>query len=367
MKKLKKFAKHPGIFLRDYFNKKYPVINNEQLLIEPHEALLIENDFKMISLESSINKARLPIDVVFTWVDNTDPVWQKKYQAANQDANPSLGLYSADEARFANHNELYYSVYSVQKFMPWVRNIYIVTDEQTPHCLSEGNHTNIKIIDHTEIIEPQYLPTFNSHVIEAHLHKIPGLSENFIYFNDDVFVARPLKAEHFFRPNGIASLFIAAKQLSKMRKKGLITPTLSASFNSINLLQRYHNNFIDMPLVHTYVPLKKSMYELAWQKYENEIRSFLPNKLRTNDDWNMATFLVPWLTYLNGKAVFTREVCYYFNIRSAHAPIQYAKLLRKNHSGQQPHSFCANDFNSIKNIPNYQEKLVSMLKNYYQI
>ena len=109
------------------------------------------------------------------------------------------------------------------------------------------------------------------------------------------------------------------------------------------------------------------MYELACQKYENEIRSFLPNKLRTNDDLNMATFLVPWLTYLNGKAVFTREVCYYFNIRSAHAPMQYAKLLRNKSKGTQPHSFCANDFNSIKNIPNYQEKLVSMLKNYYQI
>lgn len=366
MRKFKKFIKQPGIFFRDYFNKKYPVVNNEQLLIEHHESLLIENDLKLTSLEANIKKSSRPIDVVFTWVDNKDPAWQQKYQAVNH-THPQQGLYSNDAARFTDHNELYYSVHSVQKFMPWVRNIYIVTDAQTPPWLQAHKHRNIHIIDHTQIIEPQYLPTFNSHVIEAHLHKIPGLSENFIYFNDDVFVARALKAEHFFRANGISSIFIAAKQLSIMKKKGMITPTLSASLNSINLLQRDHDTFIDMPLVHTYVPLKKSMYEAAWQKYEHEIRAFLPNRLRTNDDLNMATFLVPWLAYLDGKSVFTREICYYFNIRSAHAPIQYAKLLKKNHCGQQPHSFCANDFNSIKNIPNYQEKLVSMLKNYYQI
>lgn len=251
--------------------------------------------------------------------------------------------------------------------MPWVQTIYIVTDAQSPPWLSEQNHPKIKIIDHTEIIDKQYLPTFNSHVIEANLHKIPNLSEHFIYFNDDVFVARPLKAEHFFRANGIASLFVAAKRLSAMQQKGIMTPTLAASLNGIGLLQKQHDHLIDMPLVHTYVPLKKSMYELAWQLYRDEIQAFLPNRLRTNYDLNMATFLVPWLTYLQGHAVFTREICYYFNIRSAHAPVQYAKLLKKNHAGQQPHSFCANDFNSIKNIPDYQKKLISMLENYYHI
>lgn len=364
MKKIKKLIKHPGIFFRDYFNKKYPVVNNEQLLIEHHEPLLIENDLKLISLEAGIAKASRTVDVVFTWVDNQDPAWQAKHRSAG---SPPHGLYSNDSARFTNHNELYYSVHSVQKFMPWVRNIYIVTDAQTPAWLKKNKPANIHIIDHRDIIEPQYLPTFNSHVIEAHLHKIPGLSENFIYFNDDVFVARPLKKEHFFRANGIASIFIAAKQLSGMQKKGVLTPTLSASLNSVRLLRRDYDTLIDMPLVHTYVPLKKSIYQQAWARYENEIRSFLPNCLRTDNDLNMATFLVPWLAYLEGKSVFTREICYYFNIRSAHAPTQYAKLLIKNRTGEQPHSFCANDFNSIKNIPNYQEQLVSMLKNYYQI
>lgn len=367
MRKVRKFIKKPGIFFRDYLNKKYPTINNEQNFIEIHESILIESDLKLLSLESNLKKVSIPIDVVFTWVDNKDSLWQKKYQSINPF---SKGLYSSDSARFTNHDELYYSIYSIQKFMPWINNIYIVTDEQVPSWFKYNNiidTTKIKIIDHSEIIDKKYLPTFNSHVIEAHLHKIPNLSENFIYFNDDVFVARSLQIEHFFRVNEIASIFIAAKKLSAMQKKGILTPTLSASLNSIKLLQHNYDVFIDNPLVHTYVPLKKSIYEQAWTLYENEIRAFLPNRLRTNNDLNMATFLVPWLAYLNKQAVFTREICYYFNIRSAHAPIQYAKLLKKNRSGQQPHSFCANDFNSIKNIPNYQEQLVSMLKNYYQI
>ena len=369
MKKVKKLITNPGIFFRDYLNRKYPVINNEQMLVEAHESLLIENDFKLLTIESYIRKKTKPIDVVFTWVDNKDPQWQQKYQQANQqtDVLEKAALYSNDTARFTNHNELYYSVHSVQKFMPWVRRIFIVTDAQTPPWLAAFPSGNITIIDHKEIIDHQYLPTFNSHVIEANLYKIPDLSEDFIYFNDDVFVARELVPEHFFRQNGVASIFIAAKKLKVMQEKGIMTPTLCASLNSIRLLQRRYDTSINMPLVHTYVPLKKSMYQLAWELYEPEIRDFLPNKLRTNEDLNMATFLVPWLMYLEGKSVLTSEICYYFNIRSANAPAQYAKLLRKNHTGEQPHSFCANDFNSKSTIPNYQSQLISMLQDYYGI
>ena len=371
MKKIKKFIKTPGIFFRDYLNKKYPIINSEQQYIETDESILIENDLKLISLESNLVKKSMPVDVVFTWVDNKDPVWQKKYQSTNF-SQISEGLYSSDSARFTNHNELYYSIYSIQKFMPWIDNIYVITDGQTPTWLESKQNNifdtkKIKIIDHSEIIDRIYLPTFNSHVIEAHLHKIPNLSENFIYFNDDVFVARPLQVEHFFRANGIVSIFIANKKLSIMQRKGVITPTLAASLNSVKLLQRNYNIFIDNSLVHTYVPLKKSIYEKAWQLYEKEIKAFLPNQLRTNNDLNMANFLVPWLTYLEGKSVFTREICYYFNIRSAYALTQYSKLLLNKRINKQPHSFCANDFNSTKSIPNYQEKLDSMLRDYYQL
>lgn len=367
-KKIKKLIKNPGIFFRDYFNKRYPTINNEQKISEIDEPILIDSDIQMSLLEASIETQSTPVDVVFTWVNDRDDKWRQKYESALSQINSPIGLYANDQARFANHDELYYSVHSVLKFLPWVRKVFIVTDEQVPEWYQDNErYQKLEFISHHQIIDEQYLPTFNSHVIEANLFKIPDLSENFIYFNDDVFVARPLSREHFFASNDIASIFVAEKSLSSMRERGIGTPTLFAASNSSQLLQEQYGISIDMPLVHTYIPLKKSMFELAWQLFPEHITGFLPNKFRSNNDLNLATFLVPWLMYINAKSVFTREVCYYFNIRTNNALVQYKKLLSKKYDGQQPHSFCANDFNSQKNIPNYQQHLESMLQKYYDL
>lgn len=239
-----------------------------------------------------------------------------------------------------------------------------MTDGQRPSwdIVSE----KIIFVSHAQIINKSYLPTFNSHVIEAHLHKIPGLSEDFIYFNDDVFVARPLPKSHFFKDNGLASLFVAKKSLKKLLANGIKTVTLSASITSNKLLQRYDDINIDHPLVHTYIPLKKSMYEYAWLKYEKEINSFLVNKFRSHNDLNMASFLVPWLMYIRGQSVISREICYYFNIRSNNALLQYKNLIKKKELSISPHSFCANDFHSSGvGLNNYKEELSQFLNSYF--
>ncbi len=366
-KKFKKLLFNPNLFIRDFLNKKYPVRNIEQPFDELEEGSLIAIQQKMNQLVARNSQVPFCIDVVFTWVDGDDEGWLKKYHQHIKKDYPTSALYATDKARFTNHNELYYSVKAVLSFLPWVRQIFIVTDNQIPKFLEkEIADSKVKIIDHTEIIDPQYLPTFNSHVIEAFLHKIPDLSENFIYFNDDVFVARPLQLEHFFQNNGLASIFMAEKSLKNMRNKGVITPTLSASEHGISLIQKRYDVHIDVPLVHTYIPLKKSMYNLAWEYYEEDIRVFLSNKVRTNEDLNMATFLVPWLMYFEGKAMPRAEICYYFNIRSNNALAQYNKLLNYKKRGTEPHSFCANDFNSNKSIENYKQKLIEMLEQYYK-
>lgn len=367
MSKLKKLIKTPHLFLRDFLNRKYPVINCEQGYSEVDERATIACQAKLISLESGlVGDSQHPIDVVFTWVDNKDHAWAKKYQAAIKDVSGvGLGLHANDDSRFENHNELYYSVLSVRRYMPWVRKIFIVTDEQQPDFPVDNEE--VFVVDHKEIIDRLYLPTFNSHVIEAFLHKIDGLSENFIYFNDDVFVARDLLPGHFFRSNGLASIFIAKKSLMEMAVKGLNTPTLGASLHSKNLLEAKYSTTIDNPLVHTYVPLKKSAYHLAWNLFESDIRGFLGNKLRGSHDLNLATFLVPWLMYLEKQSVSAQDICYYFNIRSAHALTLYRKLLRKKEQNAQPHSFCANDFNSKMNVGfPYALALEKMLFNYYK-
>lgn len=341
MRKLKKFFKNPGIFIRDHLNKKYPIVRNEIACSENEEDILLRHD---LAMESQIS-IDFPIDVVFTWVDDADPEWQERYQLHKQMASEgNIGRNATDPARFSNHNELKYSLGSVLKFLPWVRRVYIVTDKQCPKWLTPNDR--VRIVDHTDIIESRYLPTFNSHVIEAHLHKIPDLAEHFIYFNDDVFVARPLPAGHFFRSNGIASLFMSKKSLLAMQAKGADTPTLSASLKSVSLLNKDFGFSIDHPLVHTYVPLRKSMFEEAWRFYRFELKSFLSNKFRTNADLNMATFFVPWLSYIRGSAVPSRDICYYFNARSPAAASYFKALEIAKKKGTLPHSFCANDFSS---------------------
>lgn len=367
-KKIKKLVKNPGIFFRDFFNKKYPDYSNEQKVRINDEAIIVEYELQLCALEDKLNIGNQLIDVVFTWVDNTDESWRHRHNLVGQEFDKPIGLYANDEARFESHNELYYAVHSVLKYLNWVNNIYIVTDQQTPKWFKNLNNDKIKIIDHAQIIDRQYLPTFNSQVIEANLHKIPNLSENFIYFNDDVFVARHLPRTHFFSNNGNASIFLADKSLLAMRDKGVKTPTLFACNNGQRLLGRYYHDVnLDMPLVHTYIPLKKSYFEKVWRLYEDSIREFLPNKFRGDNDLNLATFLVPYLMYLDGKSAVRREVCYYFNIRSNNAKVQYDRLLHKKQLGESPHSFCANDFNSQKQVSNYRENLESFLKAYFDI
>ncbi|MGH8881424.1 MAG: stealth family protein, partial [Stackebrandtia sp.] len=129
-----------------------------------------------------------PIDVVYTWVDSECPDWQARYRRHRGDG---ADLRSSDNAeRFVNRDELRHSLRSVWMFAPFVRNIYIVTDDQHPEWLLPGDD-RVRVVSHREIFpDPSVLPTFNSHAIEANLHRIPGLSENFLYFNDDVFLGR---------------------------------------------------------------------------------------------------------------------------------------------------------------------------------
>ncbi|WP_201535639.1 Stealth CR1 domain-containing protein [Psychrobacter immobilis] len=362
-RKFKKLRNNPGPFFRDYFNKRYPVVNTELGVDEAIETAFVEY--------SNINTVDMPdnmsIDIVFTWVDNTDKAWQKKYEQykANSE-NTNLGQYATDSARFDNHNELFYSLKAVKKYLPWVRQIYVITDNQVPSWLSKVK--GVTIIDHADIIDSQYLPTFNSHVIEAFLYRIPDLAENFIYFNDDVFVAKELPQEHFFSANNISSLFVSTKNLYAMQKKGVVTPTLKASLQSIKLLKRHYHYNIENSLIHTYFPLKKSGYEKAWQLFGKEIEEFLPNRFRGHNDINMASFLVPWLLYCESRAIEKVDICYYFNIRSRHALTRYEKLLKLKKLNASPHSFCANDFksDSENKLPDYHERLMSMLKRYYK-
>lgn len=363
LNKIKKLLKNPGIFFRDYFLSKYPNNFNESGVLKENEKAIIDSETE---LEKILTNKSL-IDIVYTWVDGSEKKWRDKFELTFESNKKSNENHALSESRFDNNNEINYSIKSIKKNIPWVRNIYIITDGQSPSLDIDHKKNNIIIIDHNTIIPEVFLPTFNSHVIEAHLHKIPGLSENFLYFNDDVFVARNIDKTHFFDVNNRPSIFPSQKSLSKMKERGVKTPTLNASLNSADLLKKTHGVDIDRSLVHTYMPLRKKYFFKAWDLYGEEINSFLPNKARSENDLNLATFLVPWLTYLENDAVIKRDICYYFNLRSRSALKFYESLIKNKDTDLLPHSFCANDFKvSNKDMINYRDIMNEKLSKFFK-
>ena len=139
------------------------------------------------------------IDIVVTWVDMNDPDWKKEFlKYSNKKEIENNGLV---DARFRDYGFLKYWFRGIEKFAPWVRKIHFVTAGQKPIWLNTEN-PRINLVDHKEFIPHDFLPTYNSVVIERYMHKIPGLAEKFIYFNDDFYLIRETPQERFFK-NGL--------------------------------------------------------------------------------------------------------------------------------------------------------------------
>ena len=128
----------------------------------------------------------MDIDFVITWVNMDDPEWKKEFNKYRHNKDNTKN--GVSEARFRDYGFLKYWFRGVEKFAPWVRKIHFVTfNGQIPEWL-DVNNPRIHVVSHHDFIPSQFLPTFNSVVIERYLHKIPGLSEHFVYFNDDFYI-----------------------------------------------------------------------------------------------------------------------------------------------------------------------------------
>lgn len=145
-----------------------------------------------------------PIDIVYLWVDGSDPVWRAKRHAAalrlGAEAAQSMAPYGNVEGRFRDNGELRYSLRALERFFPGHGHVYIVTDGQTPSWLRTSNR--LTVVSHQELLPANRLPTFDSGNIESYIHRIPGLSERYFYLNDDVFFGAPVRLDHWFWPRG---------------------------------------------------------------------------------------------------------------------------------------------------------------------
>jgi len=143
------------------------------------------------------------IDFVIAWVDGNDMKWQKeknKYAslASKEDKNKLFGTWSDNPIRFRDWEILEYWFRGIEKFSPWVNKIHFVTWGHLPAWLNT-DHPKLNIVNHKDYIPKEYLPTFNSHTIELNLHRIKDLSNQFVYFNDDMFLLKEVKPSDFFK------------------------------------------------------------------------------------------------------------------------------------------------------------------------
>lgn len=248
------------------------------------------------------------IDAVITWVDGSDPAHRAKRMAWGGGGPKEQDDDIGGEVRYRSTGEIYYCVGSLLRFAPWLRTIWIVTDNQNPHLdkwveLNFPNRTtSIEIVDHRTIFEgyEEHLPTFNSISIETMLWRIPGLAERHIYLNDDMFLAAPVEPSLWF--NGetttlhaerFATLAGRVLRWIKPRKQGRKTfGYKDAMVNAATLVGSDH--FWHFP--HIPAPLHKSFYEKFFAEHPDFLVQNIRHRFREATQYSFVS-----LFYIEGE------------------------------------------------------------------
>ena len=280
------------------------------------------------------------IDLVYLWVDGSDPQWlARKNRFLGVENTPS----EADcKGRFANNNELKYSLRSVEKHLPWIRKIFIVTDNQTPDWL-DTEHPKIEIIDHRDILPPEALPCYNSVVIEQFLYRIPDLSERFLYANDDMFANADLSPDFFYAPDGFPYVRLLREFFDKWinRLKRLFNARINIyrktiGYSSDLIKNKFGKRYLGTPH-HNIDAYKKTDYKAVIEEaYKQEIFSAATHHVRNEWDIQRVIFSYYALAIGHGhkKYVNRKEAC-----RIRVQKPDFMKYIER----YQPKLFCLND------------------------
>jgi hypothetical protein len=301
-----------------------------------------------------------PVDFVYTWVDGDDPSLAAKRAAYEDNAQDSPG---EGPSRFRDNGELRYALRSLEAHAPWVNRVFIVTDGQVPSWLNTF-HPQIRIVDHSECIPAEYLPTFSSRVIEAHLHRIHGLAEHYVYCNDDFFLLSPCLPKDFFTAAGQPYIFTDWRG---SRRRGYArgdTPHSSSYANARVWLKRKGASAPDVIAAHVPYPQSRSNAVAAYAFYEDFIREFCTHRFRDFFGMVFTCHGAPLWAYLARRAVPCDMPYYYLNSRRYDRKVYYASMLREKNRGTLPLFLCINDTGAAK-APSWRKDMLDFLDAYY--
>lgn len=298
------------------------------------------------------------VDIVIPWVDGSDPQWQ----AVRRDYRPQANMDSSD-ARYREWDLFRYWFRSAEQYAPWVRKIHLVTWGHLPEWLNTEN-PRLHIVRHQDFIPREYLPTFSSHTIELNMHRIPGLSDCFIYFNDDVYLMKPMHREDFFVggtpvdsavmgiiKNTDPSNFMPYIMLNEMAlinsrfsKRAVIRENPGKWFSPryglrgllMNLYLLPWPDFTGLRNFHSCPAYRRETLEQVWQTFPNALHSTCLRKFRGREDVNQ--YLFRYWQLAVGNFIPGKPNCAYLTIgRQSCEDIE--NLIRRNRYGV----VCIND------------------------
>ena len=253
-----------------------------------------------------------PIDFVIPWVDGSDPEWIAEFNKyAPKEKRRET---DASEQRYRDYGLLRYWFRGVEKFAPWVRTVHFVTCGQKPDWLNLAA-PKLHWVKHSDYIPQEYLPVFSSHPIELYMHKIPGLAEQIVYFNDDFFLTSPVRKNFFFK-SGLPK--DSAVMNAEAGSGNLMTAIL---FNDLEVINRRFDKrktiaqhffkwfnvkyasyllrnvclvpwprFTGFMQPHFAQPFKKSVIEEVWNEFGEVLNRTCREKLRSVNDVNQWLF-----------------------------------------------------------------------------
>lgn len=231
----------------------------------------------------------MDVDLVYLWVNGNDPQWRAKRNKVIGKTEEGSAVNC--EGRYADNDELKYSLRAVEMYAPWIRKVFIVTDNQIPTWLDTA-YPKVQIVDHTEILPPQSLPSFNSTVIEHFLYRIPGLAEHFLFANDDMFINRPVTASDFFGSDGLPIVRFKRSPFRKLilffKDKVLSKPLSNYNRiveNAALLVKKRFGVYFSSKTHHNIDAYLKSDYQHTCEDiFSKELEPTLINHIRSDND-----------------------------------------------------------------------------------
>ncbi len=261
-----------------------------------------------------------PIDAVYTWVDGSDPKWREQKHARLSGLRERGGRTdpaTTSDVRFRERDELRYSLRSLERFAPFIRKVHLVSAGQIPAWL-DLPHPRLQVVFHDAIFpDPSHLPTFSSRAIESHLHRIPGLSERFIYLNDDIMLNTPVTESHFFDREGRCVVYLDERKVVWDPDAPHYERCVSAGArNSSRLIEEIGGPRIECRVDHTPYALRRSLLAEIWERFPKQLEAVSSHAFRSARTLSPTSSLAQYYALYTDRAVAVHEPhLAYFKVR----------------------------------------------------